>query len=151
MRRLLLLLVPALLSLAVSCSRVSVNPPEGFAELKGGRSYRAMSPEGMRYRVRSIKNEPRKELSFWGDALENHLIEEGYRSGGEAQSFESGDRVGMYYEWILPVGNQSYFYLTALVVTEKTITLAEAAAPHGVYIQYRQTLLDSLSTIRPRR
>jgi hypothetical protein len=58
MRRLLLPLGLALLVLTVSCSRLSVVPPDGFAELKGGRSYRAVSPEGMLYRVRSIKNEP---------------------------------------------------------------------------------------------
>jgi hypothetical protein len=151
MRRLLLPVAIASLALTISCSRLSVIPPEGFAQLKGGRSYRAVSPEGMLYRVRSIKNEPRKDLSFWGEALENHLIKEGYRSSGKAQSFESGDREGLYYEWVLPSGNQSYFYLTALIVTDRTITLAEAAAPHPVFIQYRQALLDSLASIQPRR
>ena len=151
MRRLLLPVVLAMLALTSSCSRISVVPPEGFAELKGGRSYRAVSPEGMLYRIRSIKNEPQKDLTFWGEALENHLSREGYRCEGEVQSFEGEDQKGLYYEWILPSGNQSYFYLTALIVTEKTITLAEAAAPHPVYIQYRQALLDSLASIRPRR
>jgi hypothetical protein len=151
MRRLLLPLGLALLVLTNSCSRLSVVAPEGFAELKAGRSYRAVSPEGMLYRVRSIKNEPRKDLSFWGEALENHLVKEGYRSSGEAQSFESGDQEGLYYEWVLPYGNESYLYLTAILVTDRTITLAEAAAPHPVFIQYRHALLDSLSSIRPRR
>ena len=151
MRRLLMPLGLALMLLAVSCSWISVVPPEGFAELKGGRSYRAISPEGMLYRVRSIKNEPQKDLSFWGDALENHLSKEGYRSSADAQSFESGDREGLYYEWILPAGNESYLYLTALIVTERTITLAEAAAPHPVFTRHRQALLDSLTGIRPRR
>jgi hypothetical protein len=151
MRRPLLSLGLALLVLTVSCSRFSVVPPDGFAELKGGRSYRAVSPEGMLYRVRSIKNEPKKNLSFWGEALENHLVKEGYRPSGAAQSFTSGDREGLYYEWILPSGHESYLYLTALLVTDRTITLAEAAAPHPVFIRYRQTILDSLSSIRPRR
>jgi len=151
MRRCLLPLVPALVLLAVSCSRISVVPPEGFAELKGGRSYRAISPEGMLYRVRSIKNEPQKDLAFWGDALENHLSKEGYRYSKASRSFESGDREGLCYEWVLPAGNESYLYLTALIVTEKTITLAEAAAPHPVFTRHRQALLDSLSSIRPRR
>ena len=103
------------------------------------------------YRVRSIKNEPQKNLSFWGEALENHLSKEGYRPGADAQSFESGDREGLYYEWILPSGRESYLYLTALIVTDKTITLAEAAAPHPVFTRHRQALLDSLASIRPRR
>ena len=79
------------------------------------------------------------------------LTKEGYRSSGEVQTFESGGREGKYYEWILPSGNESYIYLTALLVTDKTITLAEAAAPHPVFIQYRQALLDSLASIKPRR
>jgi hypothetical protein len=151
MRRLLLSLALVLFTLTVSCSRLSVVPPEGFAELKGGKSYRAVSPEGMLYRIRSIKNEPQKDLSFWGEALQNHLNKEGYRSNGEGQSFESGDLEGMYYEWILPSGNESYFYLTAILVTDRTITLAEAAAPHSVFTRYRQTLVASLGSIRPRR
>ncbi len=151
MRRVWLALSLGLLVLTVSCSRLSVVPPEGFAELKGGRSYRAVSPEGMLYRVRSIKNEPQKDLSFWGEALENHLIKEGYRLSTEAQTFESGNREGLYHEWILPYGHESHFYLTALLVTDRTITLAEAAAPHPIFMQYRQVLIDSLASIRPRR
>jgi hypothetical protein len=151
MRRLLMPLTLTVLTLLVSCSRVSVQPPEGFAELKGRRTYRAVSPEGMLYRVRSIKNEPRKDLEFWGDALQNHLLKEGYRPNGEALSFESDDLEGLLYEWILPSGNESYLYLTALIVTGRTITLAEAAAPHPEFTRYRQALLDSLASIRPRR
>jgi hypothetical protein len=147
------LLPVALFSLlfTVSCARLSVTPPEGFAELKGKRTYRATSPEGMLYRIRSIKNDPQKNLGFWGEALENHLVKEGYRLNGKAQSFQSGAREGLSYEWVLPYGNESYLYLTALIVTDKTITLAEATAPYPVFIQYRQALLDSLTSIRPRR
>ena len=105
----------------------------------------------MLFRVRSIKNEPQKDLVFWGEALENHLNKEGYRANGKARSFESSGNDGLYYEWILPSGNESYLYLTALIVTDRTITLAEAAAPHPVFTQYRQALLDSLAGIRPRR
>jgi hypothetical protein len=151
MRRVLLPVALICLLLTVSCSRLSVTPPDGFAELKGRRTYQAISPEGMLYRIRSVKNEPRKELEFWGEALENHLVKEGYRLNGKARSFTSGDREGVSYEWVLPYGNESYLYLTALIVTDKTITLAEATAPYSVFISYRQALLDSLASIRPRR
>ena len=151
MRRILLPVALICLLLTVSCSRLSVTPPNGFAELKGRRSYKAISPEGMLYRIRSVKNDPRKKLEFWGEALENHLVKEGYRLNGKAQSFTNGDREGVSYEWVLPYGNESYLYLTALIVTDKTITLAEATAPYSVFISYRQALLDSLASIRPRR
>lgn len=151
MRRVLLPLALISLLLTISCSRFSVMSPQGFAELEGKRTYRAISPEGMLYRVRIEKNVPRKDLEFWGEALANHLVKEGYRLNGKAQSFTSGDREGVSYEWVLPYGNQSYLYLTALIVTDKTITLAEAAAAYPVFIRYRQALLDSLAGIRPGR
>jgi hypothetical protein len=130
---------------------VSVTPPEGFAELTGRGDYEAVSPEGMLFRIKSIKNDPQKDLEFWGDALQNHLAKEGYRLKGAAESFDSGDRDGLAYEWVLPYGRESYLYLTALIVTDKTITLAEAAAPYSVYIEYQGVIRESLATIRPRR
>lgn len=151
MKRLHLVLPLFLLLFAASCSHISVIPPEGFAELAGRGSYRAVSPEGMLYRIRSIKNVPQKDIEFWGDALKNHLVKEGYRLRDEAESFESEVQDGLAYQWVLPYGNESYLYLTALIVTDKTITLAEAAAPYPVYIKYQQAIRDSLATIRPRR
>lgn len=152
MRRVLLPIILASLAVTISCSRLSVTPPQGFAEVKGGRSYRAVSPEGMLYSIRSIKNSPRKNLDFWGEALENHLVKEGYRLNGDGRSFTtSGELEGLSYEWVLPYGNESYLYLTAVIVTDRTITLAEAAAPYPVFIRYRQALVDSLASIQPRR
>ena len=151
MKRFLLTLAVIFLVFTVSCSRLSVSPPEGFAELKGRGTYRAVSPEGMLYRISTVKNKPPKDLKFWSKALENHLTKEGYRLNGEPQSFQSGDLEGLSYEWVLPYGNDSYIYLTALIVSEKSITLAEATAPYPVFIRYRQPLLDSLASIRSRR
>ena len=151
MRRALLPVALVFVLFTVSCSRLSVTPPDGFAELKGGRTYRAISPEGMLYRIRSMKNDPKKNLEFWAEALENHLVKEGYRVNGTARSFTSGDHGGLSHEWVLPYGNESYLYLTALIVTDKTIVLAEAAAPYPVFILYRQALMDSLASIRSRR
>ncbi|MEE8591897.1 MAG: hypothetical protein V3T35_11320 [Spirochaetia bacterium] len=151
MKRFLLPLAIVSLFFAVSCSRLSVTPPEGFAELKGRSTYRAVSPEGILYRIRTVKNKPQKDLEFWSEALENHLAKEGYRLNGDPRPFQNGNRAGLSFEWVLPYGNDSYLYLTALIVSDKTITLAEATAPYSVFIRYRQPLLDSLASIQPRR
>ena len=152
MKRFLLPLAIVSLIFTVSCSRLSVTPPEGFAELKEDRStYRAVSPEGMLYRIRTVKNKPQKDLKFWSEALENHLAKEGYRMNGDPRPFQNGSWAGLSFEWVLPYGNDSYLYLTALIVSDKTITLAEATAPYSVFIRYRQPLLDSLASIQPLR
>ena len=140
----------AVLALA-SCATL-VQKPEGFAEVPAWQivatRYKAVSPEGMIYRVRKLKNYPVQSLEFWAEALRNHLEKEGYRSISEGRSFETGDHSGMVFEWAMPYGNQSYIYLTAVVVSEKKIAVAEAAAEHTLYYQYREALLESLASIK---
>jgi hypothetical protein len=140
----------AAVTVLVSCTTL-VQKPEGFAEVSprqiAATQYKAVSPEGMIYRVRTLRNYPVQTLEFWADALENHLRKEGYRSISEGRSFEAGESSGMIFEWAMPYGNQSYIYLTAIVVSEKKIAVAEAAAEHTIYYKYREALLDSLASI----
>ena len=139
----------AVLTLA-SCTTL-VQKPEGFAEVLpwqvAATQYKAVSPEGMIYRVRTVKNYPEQTLEFWAQALQNHLEKEGYRSVSDGRSFETEDNSGRIFEWAMPYGNESYIYLTAIVVSEKRIAVAEAAAEHTIYYQYREALLESLASI----
>ena len=151
MRRRLILVVLVLLPLLASAApRLKVQPPAGFAEaeLGKGAAYRALSPEGLLFRVRLFPNEPEKTLSFWSETLKNHLVKEGYRPNGEAQAFQAGETAGAAFEWVVPYGNESYLYLTAVLVTGKQIVLAEAAGPSALFTRHRQSLSESLKTIR---
>ena len=142
-------LAAAVLALA-SCVTL-VQKPEGFADVLpwqvAASQYKAVSPEGMIYRVRTLKNYPVQTLEFWAQALQNHLEKEGYRKISDGRSFETEDNTGMLFEWAMPYGNESYIYLTAIVVSEKKIAVAEAAAEHTIYDQYREALLESLISI----
>ncbi|MBA7687477.1 hypothetical protein ES703_95940 [subsurface metagenome] len=129
------------------CARLTVSKPAGFAESRDRGLYRAVSPEGLLYKVHLVKNYPEQELEFWGRALKNHLTREGYYFTGREESFRAGDRPGILYEWGLPYGNEDYIYLTAIVVFDKKIAVAEAAGVHTVFRQYRQALLDSIKSI----
>ena len=137
--------------LALSSCLTLVQKPEGFAEVfpwqTAATEYKAVSPEGMVYRVRTLQNYPVQTLEFWAQALQNHLEKEGYRGISEGRSFETEDNSGMIFEWAMPYGNQSYIYLPAIVVAEKRIAVAEAAAEHTIYYQYREALLESLASI----
>jgi hypothetical protein len=146
---LLLLLLP---ELAFGFPRLKVHPPEGFAEAQPGRgaAYRALSPEGVLYRIRLFRNEPEKPLGFWGEALKNHLVQEGYRLNGEGRPFQAGETAGTAFEWVVPFGTESYLYLTAVLVNGRRIVVAEAAGPYALISRYRQGLLESLQSIRLR-
>ena len=145
-----LLLIPAAVLLA-GCTTLAVEKPAGFAEMESRFSserYTAVSPEGMLYRVRTRENYPPQSLDFWAEAMKNHLIDEGYTPVDDGESFQAGGLPGVLFEWVMPYGQESYIYLTAIIVSEEKIAVAEAAAEHTIYHEYRGSLRESLQSIR---
>ncbi len=142
-----LLLMPVL---AFAVPKVIVEPPAGYAQAKTSARglYWALSPEGLPFRVRTFENDPVKNTEFWSETLKLHLQKEGYRPNGEGESFQAGENQGMVFEWVVPYNNESYLYLTALIVTEKWVILAEAAGPYKQILPYREGLRESLESIR---
>jgi hypothetical protein len=145
------LLVIVFILMVTGCAKPRLNKPQGFAQVKGGvlsePVYRAVSPEGMLLRVRSVKNYPYMGLEFWGDSLKNQLTNEGYHLSGDRVSFNSGKSDGILYEWILPFGEEDYIYMTAIMLSRRRIIIAESAAEHSVYKKYRESILESLKTV----
>jgi hypothetical protein len=148
--------VPLAVVLAFAgCARVRIEAPEGFAPMKaraGGLAargeFRAISPEGLAFRVRVVKNEPRMDLEFWRETLGNHLEREGYR-GGETSVFTAGEREGVIFAWTVPYGPETWTYLTGFLVSGKRIYLAEAAGEHTLMRRHRSAIESSLRTLRP--
>jgi hypothetical protein len=147
MRKLSLLLPAVLLITCLSCTRVRVDVPEGFARQRTWGEYHAISPEGLRFSVRTVKNYPRKELAFWKDVLKAHLEEEGYTPLGEGEPFRAGDVDGTVYEWAVPLGQDDYVYLVAVMPAGRRIIIAEAAGEHTLFARYRQALYECLQTV----
>ena len=146
MTRLLLPLLAVLLTIT-SCAKITVERPEGFAEIKQDKQYKAVSPEGMLFGVRTVENYPEQDLDFWSKALKTHLAKEGYRVISDGEPFQAGDLQGILFEWAVPYGNEDFIYLTAIVVQDKKIAIAEAAGVHTVYRSHRDALFKSLKTL----
>jgi len=132
-----------------SCLPVDIDPPKGFAVVKEkGGIFRASSPEGMNFSLRSVKNYPEKDLPFWEEALKNHLSREGYipLRGGSSFSTKAGE--GVYFEWVLPYKGEDYIYLTGILVAKRKIIIAEAGGQKDIYMSYREELMESLNSLR---
>lgn len=102
--------------------------PEGFALIKKSPEFLAISPEGVRLRVRKVKNYPEQSVDFWIDTLAKELDERGYipvetslpEDWGNGKVFES--RL-----WALPWGNLDYLYLSGIRITGGKIEILEMA------------------------
>jgi hypothetical protein len=116
-----------LLSAMVGCvAHEAVLPPTGFARYSDAREFKAVSPEGVVFRVRSEENKPFAELSFWKEALKKRMLDAGYIFLREAP-IAADDQPGYLLELTAPLGEKDYTYLTAVFVREKKIVIAEAA------------------------
>lgn len=144
--------------LLAACGRPRIQTPEGFAPIANRRIFRAVSPEGVRFQVRRVKNEPRQELAFWADALRTQLVKQGYRPSGEPQSFEAarggrpdgrGGHEGRLFEWVMPYGTETWSYLTGVLIAGKRIVIVEAAGERTLYQKHRAAMLASLQTLAP--
>jgi hypothetical protein len=145
----LTLLVPLLLLALAGCGRVRIETPEGFARMAGRGAYRAVSPEGVVFRVRIEKNDPEMGLEFWSRALRNHLEGEGYRGAGDPLEFTAGTSDGALYSWTVPYGPETWTWLTAFVVEGRRIYVAEAAGEHTLMRRYRPAIERSLESLDP--
>lgn len=111
--------------------------PEGFALIEKSPVLIAVSPEGIRLKVRAVKNYPEQGIDFWTDALGKYLYQRGYipvaaeLSGdwGDDRNFES-------LLWAVPLGNQDYLYLSSLRLKGGKIEILEMAGEAEFVMRY---------------
>jgi hypothetical protein len=124
----------------------TVATPQGFASYSDAELPTAVSPEGVGFRLRTVANDPPQDLAFWSEAISRHMVDSGYLPYAQ-ESFSSPAGAGEAFEWIAPVGEDDWIYLTAIVVADEEIYVAEAAGPTSVYAHHREAVRAALETI----
>ncbi len=132
----------------LSCQKIILDEPEGFANIEEGKIYKAVSPEGVILKIRIVENAPSKDVEFWGDALSYQLKKEGYVSSSDGVYFTGAEHGGYYHEWALAYGTDTFKYLTAIIPYEKKIIIAEAAGEYIVFADYRDSIIECLKTVK---
>jgi hypothetical protein len=90
-------------------------------------------------RVRRMKNRPASTLTFWREALELRLKEQGYKV--QESSLIQG-KEGHLLELSAPLGPEDWLWLVAIYVDGRHILVVEAAGP-AVQMQARRAELVS--------
>jgi hypothetical protein len=96
--------------------------PDGFSSWRNPRRFRAVSADGVLYRVRSVAHEPVADVSFWSEAVRERMDAAGY--GIVAESAVGG---GVAIELVSPLGQEDWTYEVAFFLAGDRIVIAEAA------------------------
>jgi hypothetical protein len=117
--------------------------PEGFARYSNSQEFKAISPEGVVFRVRDEENKPYAELPFWKEALKKRMLDAGYIFQSEAPIAVKGEQ-GYLLELTAPFGEKDYTYLTAIFVRSSKIVIAEAAGEASDLAAHRDAILAAI-------
>ncbi|GAB6097137.1 hypothetical protein JCM14469_33910 [Desulfatiferula olefinivorans] len=138
-RPVLLLLFTALVLALAGCRSLPLAAPSGFAAYEGSFPFRAVSPDGVMYRVRTEDNTPFAELTFWKTALRKHMTDSGYRVIADAD-LTTKTLPGYQLELAAPMGDRDFTYLITLFVDGDTLIIAEAAGDMALFKQHRSAV-----------
>lgn len=120
--------------------------PEGFAAYPPVEAFKAVSPDGVVYRVRSVPNKPYAEIDFWKEAMKRRMLEAGYRMTAEAP-IQAGTQKGYLLELAAPLGPQDFSYMIAIFVKKESIRIAEAAGEVMTLAKHRPALIKAMSQL----
>lgn len=122
--------------------------PEGFALVRNGLEYQAVTPEGVRFQIRRERNLPKKSVDFWSPAMVRQLRLGGYKGKGDGEFSDTAMGRGFAMEWGVPYGQQDYVYLTAIVPRGRYIYIVEACGDVRVFSKYRSRILKAFKDFK---
>lgn len=120
--------------------------PAEFAVYPEEKPLKAVSPDGVVFRIKTEPNEPRAELSFWKEALKKRMLDVGYVFVRE-DDIAAGPNNGYLLELAAPMGVKDYAYLIAVFIDtqEDKLVVIESA---GEIIRFNSRREDIVAAIQ---
>ena len=123
--------------------------PEGFAPYRKPGRFQALSPDGVVYRVRSVRHKPKASLDFWREALRERMVGAGYTLVREQELEGSGGQAGVLLELGAANGERDLSYWVAVYAGGSRLVVVEAAGDAEALAPRRDALLKALSQVGP--
>jgi len=138
--------VVAIAALA-GCGTFTGAHPRGFAPWSDndGSIYRAASPDGLVWRIRTESHDPVADLDFWKRALRDRLAGAQYLVTDSLQ-FAMGEHPA----FALESGQDNLAWLVAIAPVGKKIVVVEVSGPLEAFQKHRSDILATLPNIRLR-
>ncbi len=131
---------------ACACVGLSAPTPEGFARFGETSVMRAVSSDGVMYRVRLVDNDPKADLDFWREAFKKRMLEAGYRVVADGDITAAGTP-GYLLELAAPVGQQDYAYAIAIYLQGSDIMVIEAAGEVTRFQKHRESVVTAMAAV----
>ncbi len=119
--------------------RIGLLDVDGMASYRMKREFRATSPDGVVVRTRAFKHKPRADLAFWAEAVQTHLLGQGYIL---QRSEDIGDMTWL--EWAVPSSTEELTYVTAVRPNGGRIELVEVAGTAERVETHRDAVVTTL-------
>lgn len=119
--------LPLLLLTFIACRSYKATPPEGFAAFEKTDDFKAVSPDGVVFRMRDEPNKPDGDLPFWKEALKKRMLASGYTFFAERDLKTQAGEAGYLLELSAPLGPRDYSYLVAVFRKGSKLVIGEVA------------------------
>jgi hypothetical protein len=153
MRRYLIFLAFAILGLS-GCG--VIDTPKGYGKLEdaGEYVYRAVSPKGCGFTVKSVKNEGNCDLDFWTDCVKNQMVKtKGYEFIEPAADWATDSGLkGREMIFRVRREDKEFLYLAAVImrpgIVWNALYIVEAGGEKSIVSPDLENIRKALKTIR---
>ncbi|MCB9763362.1 MAG: DUF4349 domain-containing protein [Alphaproteobacteria bacterium] len=122
--------------------------PDGFSPYKQKREHRAVSADGVLYRVRYARHEPEAEPAFWMEAARERMLAAGYTLIRETET-TLGGQPGFVLELTAPYGVEDYSYLIAVAPAGRKLLIIEVVGEVSRVEARRNEVLAAVAATAP--
>ena len=129
-------------------TRATAAAPAGFSAWHDHRRFRAVSPDGVMYRVRTTRHKPAATLAFWKEALRERMEAAGYRVTSETER-TAGGVAGSWLVLQAPLGTADYTYAVGVFPTPQQLILVEAAGEISDYAARADAIAAAVGQLAP--
>lgn len=132
-----------------ACSPFFVDRPGSFAAYRFSDGvYRAISADGVRFRVRRIPNDAGGTASLWSETATLHLKNAGYHELKNEPFITTSALEGRSVEYMYRYNGENWIYRVVIFTGSGCIYIAEAGGMEKYYREHEKEIDGSLKSFR---
>ena len=127
----------------------TMEAPNAFKRYQDSRDFKMITADGVMLQAREVENYPKADLTFWVDAMGQHLEARGYVLKSTRCFKNRTQKDACTLDFVLPYGAEDWAFSETIFVEGDTIVLVEVAGPYERYAVVEKALIEALKTFEP--